>query len=181
MLNDIQALFLLVYSITYVTALGNWPPDTFATAAFFAKTEFVGSPPATGTWVRATNTLTKARLRFGVGTVFGSVIPLLYLGLVLQISTQLPNFVSPSLFITLLRTVFVGLAAIAPHAFHRFFLSFLLKYGPQLVDSTPRVTRYLDDRRGGVLTRPLHHVLGGLLQLSISVLSLLLLILTSGL
>src|SRR5437667_416170 len=60
-------------------------------------------------------------------------------------------------------------------------LSFLLKYGPQLVDSTPRVTRYLDDRRGGVLTRPLHHVLGGLLQLSISVLSLLLLILTSGL
>ena len=36
-MNDIQALFLPIYSITYVTALANGVPDTFATADFLGS------------------------------------------------------------------------------------------------------------------------------------------------
>jgi len=176
-MNDVQALFLLIYSITYVTALANWPPDTFATATFFARKEWDATHDK---WEDAQHKVTRAQLRFAIGSIFGSVFPLTYLGLAIVCLSGPYALESASSWVTVLRTVLVGLGAIAPHAFHRFFMSVLFQFDSHLVDCTPRVDKYLSERKGGDATRVRHHVEGGFFQLGISVGALVVLILTRG-
>lgn len=176
-MNDVQALFLLIYSVTYVTALANWPPDTFATAAFFAKAEWdpTSNPPQ---WRHSGRRPTKSQSRFLIGSLFGSVLPLTYLAVVVILLDGSHVLISSNVFATILRVVAIGFVAIAPHAFHRFFMSILFRFDSVLVDHTPRLDEYLNDRRGGSLTTVTNHLEGAFLQLGISLLALAVLVTT---
>ncbi len=172
MLNDVQALFLLIYSVTYVTTLANWPVDSFATAAMAERSEYSNDEKD---WVSVEHFWTKARLRFIASTVFGSLIPILYLGFGLEVLSASSDLDFSNWPVTITKVLLVGLSSLLPHASHRVYFAVLMKWKSRLVDWTERFTEYFCDRKGGSQTLPKHHAIGSLVQLVLSLISLALL------
>lgn len=164
MISDTQELFLIIYSITYVLTLDNWPPDSFATAAMLAGTEYVEEDDG-GYWKKVTSSLglTKARRRYFLALIFGTALPLVYLGYAISLMGLAPPLLGPfSWYDTVIRVVLVGLCSLPPHGFARVFFGLLLKFETSLADKTTRYKEYMKERESRAYVYPRHHLGGSL-------------------